>query len=169
MTLACQHGKRSNKHCHSPERKEKVAHCNLSRDKIMWGLTWKCCKIEWPCKQWVYKARKVLGTKEGEFLSEWVDIQSRDLILLIISRRVNIESCKHDCFYNQLWFSKVICSIIFFNVHVLVKFLDFKWEKKSFRYNLVRSCPKPPMVKLSKKDNSELKTQSKTYLEVSQQ
>nr|KAG5686071.1 hypothetical protein BaRGS_030686 [Batillaria attramentaria] len=31
-------------------------------------------------------------------------------------------------------------------------------------YNLVRSCPKPPMVKLSKKDNSELKTHSKTYL-----
>lgn len=32
-------------------------------------------------------------------------------------------------------------------------------------YNLVRSCPRPPMVKLSKKDNSELKTHSKTYLQ----
>lgn len=32
-------------------------------------------------------------------------------------------------------------------------------------YSLVRSCPKPSMVKLSKKDNSELKTLTKTYLQ----
>ncbi|XP_070199251.1 X-ray repair cross-complementing protein 5-like isoform X2 [Littorina saxatilis] len=31
-------------------------------------------------------------------------------------------------------------------------------------YNLVRTCAKPPMVKLSKKDNSELKSHTKTYL-----
>ena len=30
----------------------------------------------------------------------------------------------------------------------------------------MRACPKPPMVKLSKKDNSELKSHTKTYLQV---
>ncbi|XP_055899573.1 X-ray repair cross-complementing protein 5-like isoform X2 [Biomphalaria glabrata] len=86
------------------------------------------------------------------------DLSSNNIVLELMHLKKSGETFDFNIFYKKL---------LYINDDELTELPDpsDKIEELLQRYNLVRHCPKPTSIKLNKKDNAELVTHTKTYLQ----